>query len=57
MRKPILFALSAVAVAAVAFVLAIVFVNVHAADQTLPTVGQAARLHSAFAGWQPDLPG
>ncbi len=42
MRKPILFALSAVAVAAVAFVLAIAFVNVHAADQTLPTVGQAA---------------
>ena len=36
MRKPILFAFAAVILAVV------VFVNVHAADQTLPSVGQAA---------------
>lgn len=36
MRKPILFALSA------AVVLAVAFVTVHAADETLPTVGQVA---------------
>ena len=36
MRKPMLFTLAAV------FVLAVVFVTVHAADQTLPTVGQVA---------------
>ncbi len=36
MRKPILFALSA------AVVLAVAFVTVHAADETLPTVGQLA---------------
>jgi len=35
-RKPILFALSA------AVVLAVAFVTVHAADETLPTVGQLA---------------
>ena len=42
MRKPIPFVLSAAAVVAVAFVLAVAFVNVHAADQALPTVGQVA---------------
>lgn len=36
MRKPILFALSA------AVVLAVAFVTVHAADETLPAVGQVA---------------
>ena len=36
MRKPILLVLAAV------LVLAVVFVTVHAADQTLPTVGQVA---------------
>ena len=36
MRKPIVFALSA------ALVLAVAFVTVHAADETLPTVGQVA---------------
>ena len=36
MRKPVLFTLAA------AFVLAVLFVTVHAADQTLPAVGQAA---------------
>ncbi len=36
MRKPLLFTLAA------AIVLAVAFVTVHAADQTLPTVGQVA---------------